>query len=147
MLYCTRFRCKANQGKLSMIYKLLIPTFFSTLILTACSKEYTDELQKQMAEAKAKSEKIQARDKQQDQAKSIPEKTPIPISDSSDKGLYFLTTKEKTNKGFIIVYERKGVAQTTFSKYELNCKSKKMRSLGEGIDSSDNIIDYSEKGP
>ncbi|TPS30756.1 hypothetical protein FJV03_09730 [Acinetobacter baumannii] len=129
-----------------MANKLLIPTLISSLMLIACSKEHTADLQKQMKEARAKSEKIQAREIQQQSTESTQQETQIPISDSSDKGTYFLISKEQKGKNFIIVYKRAGVEQTVFSKYEINCNTRKMRTLGEGIDSLDNLQDYPQKG-
>lgn len=129
-----------------MAYKLLIPTLVSSLMLIACSKEHTADLQKQMEEARAKSERIQAREIQQQALESIQQEVQIPISDSSDKGTYFLISKEQKGKNFIIVYKRVGIEQTTFSKYEVNCKTEKMRTLGEGSDSLDNLQDYPQKG-
>lgn len=133
---------------------LAIATTF--LALTSCSKEYNSDLQKQIDETRAKSDQIRANSIQAEEAKVKEAKAkieqpskqeiPIPISDTSDKGTYFLISKEKTDKGFIIIYKRVGVAQTTFSKYEIQCKSKKMRVLGEGVDSADNVHDYAEKG-
>ncbi|MFL4371346.1 hypothetical protein [Acinetobacter baumannii] len=129
-----------------MAYKLLIPTLISSLMLIACSKEHTADLQKQMEEARAKSERIQAREIQQQALESTQQEIQIPISDSSDKGTYFLISKEQKGKNFIIVYKRAGVEQTVFSKYEINCNTRKMRTLGEGIDSLDNLQDYPQKG-
>lgn len=138
--------------------KLTILTIVTTmLVLTACSKEYNSNLQKQMDETKIKSDQIQSKSIQAKEippsestpprtAQTILEETPIPISDSSDKGTYFLINKEQTHNGFKIVYKRVGVAQTTFSKYEINCKTRKMRVLGEGVESANNIHDYPEKG-
>lgn len=129
-----------------MAYKLLIPTLVSSLMLIACSKEHTADLQKQMEEARAKSERIQAREIQQQTVESTQQEIQIPISDSSDKGTYFLISKEQKDKNFIIIYKRVGVEQTVFSKYEVNCNTKNMRSLGEGNDSLDNLQDYPQKG-
>ena len=142
--------------------KFKILTLAATLLaLTACSKETTSDIQNQMDEAKAKSviiqeSEIKAQDpeptKKTDHAEAVEQKqliqeeVRIPISDKSDKGSYFLTSKEKIDNGFIFVYKRVGLAQTTFSKYEINCSTKKMRTLGEGVDSADKIHDYDEKG-
>lgn len=123
------------------------------LAFVACSKDYDSDLKKRLEAARENSEKIQpqpVKDKADEEPAKIEkaeiEEIPIPITDSSDKGKYFLISKQQIKNGFIIIYKRVGLAQTTFSKYEVQCKTKKMRTLGEGVDSADNVHDYEEKG-
>lgn len=126
-----------QQGKAGVVLLIIVVLIIFLASLAISSSWNTDEYSPIVAQAESEN-KVNT-------TKSEGIEVPIPISDSSDKGKYFLVSKESKHNGFVIIYKRLGVEQTLFNKYEINCKTEKMRVLGEG-DSIDNIKNYSEKG-
>ncbi|WP_368568499.1 hypothetical protein [Acinetobacter nosocomialis] len=127
-----------QQGKAGLILLIIVVLIVFLVSLAISSSWNTDEYSPIVTQTESKNNDITT-------TKSKEMEVPIPISDSSDKGKYFLVSKESNHNGFIVIYKRIGVEQTLFNKYEINCKTEKMRVLGEG-DSIDNIKNYSEKG-
>ncbi len=60
-------------------------------------------------------------------------------------GKYFLVSDEKKKQKHIIVYRSVWKDETVFSKDEIDCKTRKYRSLGEGSNSLDDLTIYPEK--
>ncbi|MEI5659634.1 hypothetical protein WBV13_17615 [Acinetobacter baumannii] len=127
-----------QQGKAGLILLIIVVLIVFLASLAISSSWNTDEYSPIVTQTESENNNITT-------TKSKEMEVPIPISDSSDKGKYFLVSKESKHNGFIVIYKRIGVEQTLFNKYEINCKTEKMRVLGEG-DSIDNIKNYSEKG-
>ncbi|MBJ9741117.1 hypothetical protein I5523_15870 [Acinetobacter oleivorans] len=126
-----------QQGKAGVVLLIIVVLIVFLASLAISSSWNTDEYTPMVAQAESEN-KVNT-------TKSEEIEVSIPISDLSDKGKYFLVSKESKHNGFIIIYKRIGVEQTLFNKYEINCKTEKMRVLGEG-DSIDNIKNYSKKG-
>ncbi|HCQ9885696.1 TPA: hypothetical protein OMQ51_001802 [Acinetobacter baumannii] len=126
-----------QQGKAGVVLLIIVVLIVFLASLAISSSWNTDEYTPIVAQAES--------DNKVNTTKSEEIEVPIPISDSSDKGKYFLVSKESNHNGFIVIYKRIGVEQTLFNKYEINCKTEKMRVLGEG-DNIDSIKNYSEKG-
>lgn len=70
----------------------------------------------------------------------------IPMTDSINKGKYSVVTETKSGDITSLVYKRAGVYETVFTRVEIHCKARKMRSVGEGIGTIKNLKNYSEKG-
>ncbi|MDN8361017.1 hypothetical protein QZK58_16985 [Acinetobacter baumannii] len=126
-----------QQGKAGVVLLIIVVLIVFLASLAISSSWNTDEYTPIVAQAESEN-KVNT-------TKSEEIEVPIPISDSSDKGKYFLVSKESNHNGFIVIYKRIGVEQTLFNKYEINCKTEKMRVLGEA-DNIDSIKNYSEKG-
>ncbi len=126
-----------QQGKAGVVLLIIVVLIIFLASLAISSSWNTDEYSPIVTQVESENNAVTTKSKEME--------IPIPISDSSDKGKYFLVSKESKHNGFIIIYKRIGVEQTLFNKYEINCNSEQMRVLGEG-DSIDNIKNYSEKG-
>jgi len=124
-----------QQGKAGVVLLIIMVVIVLLASLAISSSWNTDEYSPMVAQAENESANIESKEME----------VPIPISDSSDKGKYFLVSKENSHEGFIVIYKRVGVEQTIFNKYEINCKTEKMRVLGEGVSIND-IKNYTEKG-
>ncbi|MEQ1065864.1 hypothetical protein ABLB96_18195 [Acinetobacter sp. XH1741] len=124
-----------QQGKAGVVLLIIVVLIVFLASLAISSSWNTDEYSPIVTQTESEIKGTESKEVE----------VPIPISDSSDRGKYFLVSKESNNDGFIVIYKRIGVEQTLFNKYEIKCKTGKMRVLGEG-DSIDNIKNYSEKG-
>ncbi|WP_336042257.1 hypothetical protein [Acinetobacter dispersus] len=69
----------------------------------------------------------------------------IPMHKSGYDGKYFLISDEKKNQKHIVIYRSVWTDETVFSKDEIDCNTRKYRSLGEGSNSLDDLTMYSEK--
>lgn len=65
--------------------------------------------------------------------------TLIPRSMPGDKGRYYLIESRKTGSVIQALYKRVGVDSIVFTRTETNCKMRKMRELGVGEGSPENI--------
>ena len=70
----------------------------------------------------------------------------IPMSDSYYQGKYFLISNKKSGNINTVVYKAIFKAETIFSKMEINCSSRKIRAIGEGINSLNALTEFSDKG-
>ena len=70
----------------------------------------------------------------------------IPMSDSYYQGKYFLISNKKSGNINTVVYKAIFKAETIFSKMEINCSSRKIRAIGEGINSLNALAEFSDKG-
>lgn len=127
-----------QQGKAGLILLIIVVLIVFLASLAISSSWNTDEYSPIVTQVESENNAATTKSKEME--------VPIPISDSSDKGKYFLVSKESNHNGFIVIYKRIGVEQTLFNKYEINCKTEKMRVLGEG-NTIDDIKNYLKKGP
>ncbi|MND42366.1 hypothetical protein D3C80_331390 [compost metagenome] len=128
-----------QQGKAGVVLLIIVVLIVFLASLAISSSWNTDEYSPIIAQVESENKATNTNTNSKEM------EVPIPISDSSDRGKYFLVSKESNHNGFIVIYKRIGVEQTLFNKYEINCKTEKMRVLGEG-ESIDNVMNYSEKG-
>lgn len=70
----------------------------------------------------------------------------IPMSDSYYQGKYFLISDQKSGSIHTVIYKANFKAETVFSKMEINCSTGKIRATGEGINSLNNLKNFSDKG-
>ena len=70
----------------------------------------------------------------------------IPMSDSYYQGKYFLISNKKSGDINTVVYKAIFKAETIFSKMEINCSSRKIRAIGEGINRLNTLTEFSDKG-
>ncbi|MFW1774677.1 hypothetical protein [Acinetobacter seifertii] len=93
-----------QQGKAGVVLLIIVVLIVFLASLAISSSWNTDEYTPIVAQAES--------DNKVNTTKSEEIEVPIPISDSSDKGKYFLVSKESNHNGFIVIYKRIGVEQT-----------------------------------
>lgn len=70
----------------------------------------------------------------------------IPMSDNYYQGKYFLISDQKSGNIHTVIYKVNFKTETVFSKMEINCSTGKIRATGEGINSLNNLKNFSDKG-
>lgn len=68
---------------------------------------------------------------------AIEKEVEIPRSMQGDKGKYFLIDSKKSKDIIQVTHKRVGVYETTYTKTEINCKTMKIRDIG---DSSESVV-------
>ncbi|WP_133243158.1 hypothetical protein [Acinetobacter sp. AM] len=70
----------------------------------------------------------------------------IPMSEQYYQGKYFLISNKKSGNINTVIYKAIFKAETIYSKMEINCSILKIRATGEGINSINNLKEFSNKG-
>ncbi|MDV7519514.1 hypothetical protein R4463_02985 [Acinetobacter baumannii] len=119
--------------------KILKCALCSLILLSGCSSSnFTDSDLKKEDQSSLNVEKAA-------QNPSTNSEIAIPMPKSGYDGKYFLVSDEKKKQKHIIVYRSVWKDETVFSKDEIDCKTRKYRSLGEGSNSLDDLTIYPEK--
>ncbi|WP_151716635.1 hypothetical protein [Acinetobacter sp. TUM15071] len=119
--------------------KLLKYVLSSFIFLSACSS--SDPIDSDVKTEEQSIENVEQSSQNSATAKEIA----IPMQKSGYDGKYFLVSDEKKKYKHIVVYRSVWVDETVFSKDEIDCKTRKYRSLGEGKNSLDDLTMYQEK--
>lgn len=119
--------------------KILKYVLCSFIFLSGCSSsDSTDSEVKKEDQSRASVE-------QETQNSSTNNEIAIPMPKSGYDGKYFLVSDEKKKHKHTIIYRSVWKEETVFSKDEIDCKTRKYRSLGEGTNSLDDLTIYPEK--
>lgn len=70
---------------------------------------------------------------------AIEKEVEIPRSMQGDKGKYFLIDSKKFKDIIQVTHKRVGVYETTYTKTEINCKTMKIRNIGDSSESVTSI--------
>ncbi|PWB14246.1 hypothetical protein DCO44_10060 [Acinetobacter sp. AM] len=68
------------------------------------------------------------------------------MSEQYYQGKYFLISNKKSGNINTVIYKAIFKAETIYSKMEINCSILKIRATGEGINSINNLKEFSNKG-